>query len=119
MRTLFGYLSIISRTGEDPVHEVATHLGEPLQEEIMELEEMLAQKMREAGRAEGRVEGRAEGRLEGRAEGRTAVLLKLFQLKFGAVSDEVERRVREATDEEVDRWAERVLTAESLEEVLR
>lgn len=56
---------------------------------------------------------------EGEARGRSVALLKLLQLRFGAVSDAVTTRVRSASLEELDLWTERVLSAESVEDVLR
>ena len=64
-------------------------------------------------RREGRMEGRAEGRVEGRAE---TLLLQLTK-RFGSPGREVEARVRQATEIELTRWAEAVLTAPSLEQV--
>ena len=57
----------------------------------------------------------AEGRAKGRAEERANVLLKLLQLKFGPLDGDTQNRVREASPEELDKWIERVLTAETLE----
>jgi predicted transposase YdaD len=64
--------------------------------------------------AQARAEGRAEGQVEGQAE----LLLKQLRLRFGALSPEVEERVRTASVEQLDVWAERVLSAASLQEVL-
>ena len=61
LRTLFGNLSIVSGRDEGLVHPVMEHLSQPVREDFMELEEMLAQKKLEQGRAEGRAQGRAEG----------------------------------------------------------
>src|SRR5690606_19595885 len=69
---------------------------------------------REEGRAEGREEGRAEGREEGRAEGRAEVVVEQLQLKFGPLPEATRERVRNASVEELDRWAERILSAPSL-----
>ncbi|RZO56385.1 MAG: DUF4351 domain-containing protein [Sandaracinaceae bacterium] len=71
----------------------------------MELEEMLGRKRQE------------EGRVQGRQEGRVELLTKLLRLKFGALDAETERRVQGADEVELDRWAERVLTAERLADV--
>lgn len=68
---------------------------------------------------EGRAEGKAEGRAEGKAEGKAELLLKLLQLKFGAVPETVRERVGAASADELDRFAERVLVAETLEDALR
>jgi hypothetical protein len=55
---------------------------------------------------------------KGQALGRSAVLLKQLQLKFGPVPDAVTARVQSATIEELDAWAERILSAASLDETL-
>jgi predicted transposase/invertase (TIGR01784 family) len=54
-----------------------------------------------------------EGRLQGRAE----VLTKLLVLKFKSLTIEHEARIAGATPEQLDRYVERVLTAETLDEV--
>jgi hypothetical protein len=77
-----------------------------------------AQQLTAQARAEARAEGQAEGRAEGRAEGQAELLLKLLSLRFGALSPEVEERVRAARVEQLDVWAERVLSAANLQEVL-
>lgn len=53
-------------------------------------------------------------RREGRMEGRTHVLEKLLTLKFGAIGAEYEARLGVATPEQLDRYVERILTAETL-----
>jgi Domain of unknown function (DUF4351) len=60
----------------------------------------------------------AEGRIEGKAEGRVEMVLKLLALRFGSLSDADQARIRSARDAELDAVAERVLTAQTLEEVL-
>lgn len=65
-----------------------------------------------------RAEGRDQGRIEGRIEGRAATLLKQFALKFGPVSEAVERAVRAAGIDQLDVWTERILTAATVDEVL-
>ncbi len=67
----------------------------------------------------GKAEGMAEGRAEGKAEGKAELLVKQLRLRFGGLSTEARERVAAATNEELDRWAERILTAESLDDVLR
>lgn len=52
-----------------------------------------------------------------RTEGRAEVLLKLLQLRFTELPSTVEDRVRQASSEEIDRWVERVMTAQSLDDV--
>lgn len=60
----------------------------------------------------------AEARAEGEAKGKAEVLLRLLQLKFGAVPEPAAARVRSASLTDVDRWVERVITATTLESVL-
>ena len=68
-------------------------------------------------RAEGKAEGEAKGKAEGEAKGKADTLLKLLELKFGALPDSTTRNVRGATLEQLDSWIERILQATSLEDV--
>ena len=58
-------------------------------------------------------QGRVEGRVEGRAEG----LLVMLEHRFGHLPAGTAERVRGASVEQLDRWAKRLLDAESLDEV--
>ena len=78
----------------------------------------LAEYWKDEGRAEGELKGRAEGELKGRAEGARKVLLSLLELKFGALEPLELARVEAASEEELARWATRVLTAASVSEAL-
>ena len=60
---------------------------------------------------------RAEGRAEGEARGKAELLLKLLGLRFGTTSEPTRAQVEAATVEQLDSWAERVLTAKTLEEI--
>jgi hypothetical protein len=70
------------------------------------------------GKAEGRTEGKTEGKAEGKAEGRVELTLKLLALRFGPLPDATQTRVRSAQDGQVDAIAERLLTAQTLQEAL-
>ena len=61
---------------------------------------------------------REEGRKEGEAKGEAKIILRLLRAKFGEVPSEAEERLRSASVEQLDTWAERLLTAESVEEAL-
>ena len=61
---------------------------------------------------------RQEGEARGRQEGQRALLARQLRARFGEVPERPLERVNAATDEQLERWAERVLTAGSLEEVL-
>ncbi|NLC57993.1 MAG: transposase [Armatimonadetes bacterium] len=58
-----------------------------------------------------------KGRQEGRQEGQAEALLHLLERKFGQVDAASRERVVAAETGDLRRWLERVLTAESLEEV--
>ena len=53
---------------------------------------------------------------QGRREGQRGILLKLLRLRFGSMSDQAMARINEASAEQLERWAERVITANALEE---
>ena len=93
---------------------------------LEEFETMLAEsidrwnrEIREEGREEGREKGREEGREEGRQEGEVRVVLRLLRLKFGPLDPEIEERVHSADADRLLGWSERILTAESLQDVFR
>jgi hypothetical protein len=68
--------------------------------------------------AQGLAEGRMEGRTEGRTEGRVELILKMLAGRFGPLPDLIQTRVRGADDAQLDAVAERMLTAQSLEQAL-
>ncbi len=72
-----------------------------------------AERFIEKGREKGREEGREEGRVQGEAE----VLLKLLQIKFGVVPDSYRQRIESADADTLLTWAERILTAETIEAI--
>ena len=57
-------------------------------------------------------------RQEGEAKGEAKIILRLLRAKFGEVPSEAEERLHSASVEQLDTWAERLLTAESVEEAL-
>ena len=69
------------------------------------------------GFGKGRLEGFDKGRLEGEARGRAETLLRQLRKRYGAVPDTVIDRVHAAGIEDLDRWADAVLDAPSLDAV--
>lgn len=59
-------------------------------------------------------EGRKQGREEGRQEGRIATLRSLLVFKFQTLRPDDEARLQAASPEAIDRYFQRLLTAESL-----
>jgi flagellar biosynthesis/type III secretory pathway protein FliH len=68
--------------------------------------------------AQGLAEGRTAGRSEGRTEGRMEMVLKLLESRFGPLTEASLTRVRGLQDAQLDAVAERLLTAQTLNEVL-
>jgi len=62
--------------------------------------------------------GRKEGRKEGRQEGEVAMLLRLIARKFGPPTEPVRERIERADPETLVEWSDRILTAQTLDEVL-
>ena len=79
--------------------------------------QMLIEQGKAEGLAKGRAEGRAEGEAKGKAEGKAELLLRLLRRKYGRVPAGVTKRLRGAASGDLDRWAERVVTEASLDEV--
>ena len=73
----------------------------------------VAEELIQKGRAEGRVEGRAEGRVKARAE----LVLELLTHKFGEVPDEYVATIESASAEQLDRYAKRMVTEDTLAKV--
>jgi hypothetical protein len=96
--TLFRYLSIVTREkGDDLVETVLASISELPRREGMNYHDALIEK--------------------GRSKGKAEVLLKQLTLKFGAPSPERRATIEGATTDELDQWAERILTAATLDEV--
>ena len=70
-----------------------------------------------SARREGLEEGMEVGRQEGRQEGQSGLLIRLLQIKFGPLPVEVVQRVQQAGAVDLDRWADQVLFADTLERV--
>jgi hypothetical protein len=102
------YLSEVRRIDDPAVWRdvIRRQVGAALEEVVVGLFENLEAK------------GRAEGEAKGKAEGRAEVVLKLLTLKFGPLAPETVARVRDASVEELDRIAERILFATALADVL-
>jgi len=78
----------------------------------------IAEQLRREGEARGRQGGRQEGRQEGRLEGQRELLTKQIRSRFGDLPERLLARVNAASPEQLEHWAERILTAGSIEEVL-
>jgi Putative transposase, YhgA-like/Domain of unknown function (DUF4351) len=89
-------------------------------QDLQEVRSMLAERViewTEKWKRDGLEEGLLRGRQEGRQEGEAAMLLRLLERRFGAVSETFRSRVLAADPETLLGWGERLLTAGSLDEV--
>lgn len=68
---------------------------------------------------QGREQGIQQGREQGIREGERGMLLRQLRKRFGAQVDaDTERRVAAASSEQIALWADRVLSAATLDELL-
>jgi predicted transposase YdaD len=104
------------KLGAKRIQKLLLALAEPQQKKVIM---DVLDELRQEGREEGRTEGRAEGRTEGRTEGGARLLLKLLTKRFGPVPANTKAQVLAAKQPTLDRWAERLLTASSLQAVFR
>jgi predicted transposase YdaD len=103
------------------IYLAETHpgLGAPRIAGLLEKTAKKRQKVMKDALDELRQEGRLEGRVEGRVEGHAELLLKLLAARFGRVPAETRARILAASEATVTRWSIRVLTAPTIEAVLR
>ena len=90
----------------------ASQKDKPKPPELRELKEvraMLAERVEE---------WKKEWKREGRKEGEANILLKLLELKFGELSLEDQKRVQSADSDTLLKWSGRILTADTLDEIL-
>lgn len=109
LRLLLEYISITSDAEPRNVQRFAQLIGPVAEDAYMTSAEQLTQQVRE--------ESLKEGLKAGRREGQAELLLRQLSLRFGTLSDAITLRVREAVDTDLTHWADRVLVAQSLDEV--
>ena len=66
---------------------------------------------------EGKQEGRTEGRDEGERAALASTLSKLARLRFRDVPPDSAARIESASKVDLKRWLERILTAETLDDL--
>ena len=95
------YLLHVNETPAEDVHMALERNLQRPEEKIMSTAERL------------KMQGRAEGKAEGRAE----TLLRQLQRRFAPLPPSIEPRLRSASLVELDRWADRILDATTLDAV--
>lgn len=104
---LVTYIENVGEAPADRLQDLFAQLGRDAEEAYVTTADML------------RAEGRSEGRHEGRAEGRAETLLQLLTLKFGPLPQTVRDTVQAAGADQLETWTTRILTAQTLDQVLR
>ncbi len=106
--------------------------GEKIPEarDLLEIDEMLAETVKtwpkqwmaqglEEGLEKGLQKGLQKGRRQGQLEGSREILTSQIEAKFGSPSTTVRERIEAANQTQVARWARRILTATSIDELFR
>ena len=107
------YVQSTQRLGEEEVKAIlkVTATGEDWMQTFID-------RYIEEGERRGEKRGeKLRGKTEGIQFGEAAVLLRLIELKFGTISERDRRRIESADAETLLKWSERVLSAESLNQV--
>ncbi len=97
--------------------------GEQLTEELAEIrdcEAMLEERIKEWEKElieKGIQEGIKKGIAEGLEQGEAEVLLRQLERKFGEISPEYRQRIDDADSQQLLAWAERILSAETMDDV--
>lgn len=107
LETILRYL--VEVLGEDRTDVIDAILAEDVGEHVREAYVTLHHRFIE--------EGRKEGLKEGLKEGERAVLLKLIKLKFGPPAAATVERIQAADSLQLGRWAERILSATSIDDL--
>ena len=71
----------------------------------------------EEWKAEGIQIGQAMGKAEGKAEGKADMLLRLLRRRFDSLPEAVVAKVRDASEDQLNEWADNILDARNLDMV--
>jgi predicted transposase/invertase (TIGR01784 family) len=100
---LLRYIELVGEAPADQLHKLVETLGPEAEEAYVTTAEKL----------------RAEGEVPGEVRGRAEALMQLLTLKFGPLPPAARGVVHAASIEQLETWTARVLTADTLEHVLR
>ena len=122
---LADWIAYFEHWQEDSIMNAITH--EPIRQAMQQLQDISADEearrmafVRERALRDEKSELRAarqEGIQIGESRGRAALLARQLQLKFGPLAEATQQRLQQAGDTQLDAWAERILSAQSLAEV--
>jgi predicted transposase/invertase (TIGR01784 family) len=107
LAALLEYAFKVGDVPPEGLRRLVHQLGPVAEEAYMTTAQQLTEQVREEALARGKAEGKAE------------IVIRLLALRFGPLPETVSVRLRAAGPELLDVWAERVLTATSLDDALR
>jgi hypothetical protein len=96
------YALLVGKMDPKELHELARAIGPIANEAYMTAAEVL----------------RHHAKAEGKAEGKAELVLRQLRLKFGEVPEAVHERVLSAASDELDVFADRIITAACLEDIV-
>jgi len=105
LRLVMSYILNVTDAASGPIRDWANRVSLQAEEAYVTAAEKIAQ------------EARAKALVEGRVEGRREVLSKLLVRRFGELPESVQRCLRDASVEQLDDWALRMIDAATLEDV--
>jgi predicted transposase/invertase (TIGR01784 family) len=122
---LADWIAYFEHWQEDTIMNAITH--EPIRQAMQQLHDLSADEeaqrmafVRERALRDEKSElnaARREGIQIGENRGRVAVLARQLQLKFGPLGEATQQRLEQADEALLDLWTERILSAQSLDEV--
>jgi len=116
------YVQGTKRIEEDEVRELlqqSTNTGDPIMQTFIDRYiEQGVQQGKQQGVQEGMQEGMQQGMQQGVQQGRADMLLRQIERRFGPPSDQVRERVTQADPNTLLEWSDRILDANSLDDVL-
>ena len=107
---LMRYISLVADVSQDEVVAVVERCLPEAKELIMTMAERLRQ--------EGLEQGLERGREEGMLGGRIRIVRRQLELRFGVLDQTVVQRLESSDEAALERFADRLLTAPTVEEVL-
>ncbi|CAK0779014.1 transposase [uncultured Gammaproteobacteria bacterium] len=103
---------------DDPKGELARGLvHELIPEQEERMMSLIAEQLKTEGFNLGIAKGRVEGKVEGKAEGKADTLLRQLSRRFKTLPAGVEERVRAAGMDQLNEWLDRILDAQTLDDV--
>jgi flagellar biosynthesis/type III secretory pathway protein FliH len=114
-RQLFVYISNVAENlAFDQFKARLAQLAPAAKEAVM----TIAEELKAQGLKQGLEQGREQGLEQGLVRGQRQALERQMALKFGPLTDAVSARIQSANREMLERWLERILTADSPDAVV-